>query len=151
MTEPGHALLVRSGPVKKTDFLSPATNAIFSARMFIDKSSMQRGGVSSQTVESSVTSDYVGTGSTLKITPHDTEIAERTTIIIVKGDVVGGDGQVKLNDVVKLFNAYNGTATLTEYESIAGDVVEDRQIKLNDVVKLFNYYNGNIFTLDEYL
>lgn len=61
----------------------------------------------------------------------------------VMGDVTG-DGEVAMNDVVKLARAVSGTLELTKEEVQRGDVTGDGIIAMGDVVKLARFVAGSI-------
>ncbi|MBQ6207923.1 MAG: InlB B-repeat-containing protein [Oscillospiraceae bacterium] len=64
----------------------------------------------------------------------------------VRGDVTG-DGDVAINDVVKVARAVARKITLTESERALADVTGDGFIAINDVVKLARYVAGSIASL----
>ena len=55
-------------------------------------------------------------------------------VVIVKGDVAGDDGLVKMNDIMKLATYINKEIALDEYELVAGDMDNDGYVKMNDVM-----------------
>ena len=64
--------------------------------------------------------------------------------IIVPGDVTG-DGQIKMNDVMKISKYLVGDSELNDFK-IAADVTGDGQIRMNDVMKISKYLveGGNL-------
>ncbi len=75
-----------------------------------------------------VDSGYVGTG--MKIDDY---------VIIIKGDVTG-DGQIRMNDVMKISTyLVEGTGLSEKYYKLAADVTSDSNIRMNDVMKISTY------------
>ena len=64
--------------------------------------------------------------------------------IIVPGDVTG-DGQIKMNDVMKISKYLVGDSELNDFK-IAADVTGDGEIRMNDVMKISKYLveGGNL-------
>ena len=84
-----------------------------------------------------VTSGNVGTG--MVIVPQIENVSlDACYTIIVKGDLTG-DGQVKINDVTKLYKKILNKNNLNIYEEQAADVTNDGQLKINDITKMYKY------------
>ena len=77
----------------------------------------------------------LGTGMIIKLIKNNKE-NDRDTIV-VKGEVTG-DGQIKINDIVKVVNHVAELETLEGIWFEAGDFSSDGQIKINDVVAIVN-------------
>ena len=77
----------------------------------------------------------LGTGMIIKLIKNNRE--NDRDIIVVKGEVTG-DGNVRVNDVVKVVSHVAGITTLQDYWFVAGDYSSDGQIKINDVVGIVN-------------
>ncbi len=76
----------------------------------------------------SVDSGYVGTGMMVD-----------DYLIILRGDVTG-DGQIKVNDVMKISQyTVEGTGLEQSYFKQAADVTGDNLVKVNDVMKISKY------------
>ena len=78
--------------------------------------------------------DYLGTGSTLKISSF-------TFNIVVLGDVTG-DGLIEIGDVSKLYNHYRGNKTFDGYYLEAGKLTENDNVTIGDISKLYNFFRG---------
>ncbi len=77
----------------------------------------------------------LGTGMIIKLIKNNRE-NDRDTIV-VKGEVTG-DGNVRVNDAVKVISHVAGISTLEGIWFEAGDFSSDGQIKVNDVVGIVN-------------
>ena len=75
----------------------------------------------------------LGTGMIIKLIKNNRE-NDRDTIV-VKGEVTG-DGEIKINDVVKVVGHVVQSSELTGIWYEAGDFTSDGQIKINDVVAI---------------
>ena len=64
----------------------------------------------------------------------------------MKGDVTG-DGEVGMNDVIKVARAVAGSVVLTEEEKGSADVTGDGEVAMNDVIKLARDVAGSITEL----
>ena len=69
-----------------------------------------------------------------------------TYTLSILGDLTG-DGEVKINDVSKLYRAVKINSKLTEAEKASADTVKDNQIKINDVSRLYRYSKGVLSSL----
>ena len=79
----------------------------------------------------------LGTGMIIKLIKNDRE--NDRDIIVVKGEVTG-DGEVRINDVVRAVSAYVGAEELTGPWFEACDIATDGEIRINDVVSIVNLY-----------
>ena len=68
------------------------------------------------------------------------------TPTIVRGDVTG-DGQVAMNDILKVNSYLLGRIQLTDAELAAADVTGDGQVAMNDILKINSFLLGRIETL----
>ena len=66
---------------------------------------------------------------------------------VLKGDV-NGDGKIKMNDVMAIYNYLMGNVEFSNDQFMAADVTNDGKIKMNDVMKVYNYVMGDIDSLD---
>lgn len=66
---------------------------------------------------------------------------------VMKGDV-NGDGKIKMNDVMAIYNYLMGNVEFSNDQFMAADVTNDGKIKMNDVMKVYNYVMGDIDSLD---
>lgn len=66
---------------------------------------------------------------------------------VIKGDV-NGDGKIKMNDVMAIYNYLMGNVEFSNDQFMAADVTNDGKIKMNDVMKVYNYVMGDIDSLD---
>lgn len=88
-----------------------------------------------------VTDDY---GKLVKEVKEDG--TEKDVMQNMKGDVTG-DGEVGMNDVIKVARAVAGSVVLTEEEKDSADVTGDGEVAMNDVIKLARYVAGSITEL----
>ena len=59
--------------------------------------------------------------------------------IVLKGDVTG-DGQIRVNDIMKISKyTVEGTGISESYKIKAADVIKDGHIKVNDIMKISKY------------
>lgn len=91
-------------------------------------------------VEGKNSSDIVGTGDRIVIYSSDSSEYKSFTVVIY-GDI-SGDGEIKINDSVKLRNHLLGVYKLTGVFADAADVNRDGSIKINDSVKIRNHLLG---------
>lgn len=84
--------------------------------------------------------DTVGTGDIVKIYSSDGSEYKSFTVVIV-GDV-SGDGQILINDIIKIRNHLLGTSLLRDAAASAADVSGDGQILINDIIKIRNHLLG---------
>ncbi|MBR4830707.1 MAG: cadherin-like beta sandwich domain-containing protein [Bacilli bacterium] len=81
----------------------------------------------------------LGTGMIIKLIKNNRE--NDRDIIVVKGEVTG-DGEIRINDVVRAVSAYVGAEELTGPWFEACDIATDGEIRINDVVSIVNLYVG---------
>lgn len=75
-----------------------------------------------------ITSGYIGTGMMID-----------GYTIVLKGDVTG-DGQIRVNDIMKISKyTVEGTGISESYNIKAADVIKDGHIKVNDIMKISKY------------
>ena len=79
----------------------------------------------------------LGTGMIIKLIKNNR--VNDSDIIVVKGEVTG-DGEVRINDVVRAVSAYVGAEELTGPWFEACDIATDGEIRINDVVSIVNLY-----------
>ena len=79
----------------------------------------------------------LGTGMIIKLIKNNRE--NDRDIIVVKGEVTG-DGDIRINDVVRAVSAYVGAEELTGPWFEACDIATDGEIRINDVVSIVNLY-----------
>lgn len=84
-----------------------------------------------------VTNKKIGTGMILKLERGGKVLDQK--IIVIYGDT-NGDGNVELNDAVKIVNHYLETSLLTGAYEIAADVNKNNNVGLDDAVKIVNHY-----------
>lgn len=66
---------------------------------------------------------------------------------VMLGDV-NGDGKIKMNDAMAIYNYLMGNIEFSDDQFKAADVTNDGKIKMNDVMKVYNYVMGTIDSLD---
>ena len=79
----------------------------------------------------------LGTGMIIKLIKNNR--VNDSDIIVVKGELTG-DGEVRINDVVRAVNAYVEAEVLEGPWFIAADIATDNEIRINDVVSIVNLY-----------
>ena len=90
--------------------------------------------------------DIIKTGDKVSINING---KESEYFISVLGDVTG-DGEIKINDVSKIYRFFKGRITSDTFGDIyvsAGDVTKDGDIKINDVSKIYRFSKGRITSL----
>ena len=61
--------------------------------------------------------------------------------MVIVGDV-SGDGQILINDIIKIRNHLLQTSMISGSEALAADVSGDGQILINDIIKIRNHLLG---------
>jgi len=64
------------------------------------------------------------------------QYADYEYIVVVRGDLTG-NGQLKINDVSKAYQALKGNIELNDLEKIAVDVTKEGKFKINDIAKMY--------------
>ena len=82
----------------------------------------------------------VGTGDEAVYRNPDGSEAGRSVVLIL-GDLTG-DGQIRINDLIKLRNHLLETSVLEGARLLAADVSGDGTVKMNDLIKLRNHILG---------
>ncbi len=87
--------------------------------------------------------DPIGTGMTVTLSGNSSAPPSTLTVSI-KGDLVGGNGLVRMDDVQKLFRGARGSEPLTGAQRAAGDVFAGTSagINMGDAQKLFRVMRG---------
>ncbi|HBU11477.1 MAG TPA: hypothetical protein DEB31_01715 [Clostridiales bacterium] len=85
----------------------------------------------------------IGTGMTIMLCDAGGQPVDTLTVVI-KGDLVGGNGLVRMDDVQKLFRSARNSETLTDAQRAAGDVFAGASagINMGDAQKLFRVARG---------
>ena len=84
--------------------------------------------------------ELCGTGDTVVYRTEDGSEVGRSTVLIL-GDITG-DGQIRINDLIKLRNHLLETAKLQGPALLAADASSDGSVKMNDLIKLRNHILG---------
>ena len=90
--------------------------------------------------------DIIKTGDKVSININGKESEYSISVL---GDVTG-DGEIKINDVSKIYRFFKGRITSDTFGDIyvsAGDVTKDGDIKINDVSKIYRFFKGRITSL----
>ena len=95
---------------------------------------------------SSVNDDsIIKTGDKITITLNDVTSSYTLSVL---GDITG-DGEIKINDISKLYRHKKGRITITESAIlVAGDIVNDDEIKINDISRLYRFRKGRVTSLE---
>ncbi len=104
---------------------------------FLSKFSVTNGSIA---VTGKGNSDIVATGDRAVIYSLDSSEYKSFSVVIV-GDV-SGDGQILINDIIKIRNHLLQTSMISGSEALAADVSGDGQILINDIIKIRNHLLG---------
>ena len=83
---------------------------------------------------------FAGTGDVALYRTSDGKEAGRSTVLIL-GDL-NGDGQIRINDLIKLRNHLLETSLLKNAALLAADISGDGEARMNDLIKLRNHILG---------
>ena len=90
-------------------------------------------------------SSIIKTGDKISIRLRNNEYVYALSVL---GDLTG-DGEIKVNDVSKLYRHLKARDIITAEEVLAaGNIVNDGEIKISDVSRLYRYIKGRITSLE---
>jgi uncharacterized protein YgiM (DUF1202 family) len=81
-----------------------------------------------------ITSGYVGTGCTVRISDTSNKVLEEYTILI-NGDL-NGDGKITIADLLKMQKVILGLEQVSDVYSLAADVNQDGKTSIADLLKI---------------
>ncbi len=84
--------------------------------------------------------EFAGTGDLAVYRTEDGKEVGKSTVLIL-GDL-NGDGEIRINDLIKLRNHLLETSLLKDAALLAADASGDGEVRMNDLIKLRNHILG---------